>query len=460
MNIVLDYADLLDERVEGGIPAASLDAVLAERFAAALRTLQGWRGEGRLGFLDLPDDPALDLEVGAAVARWIDEVDDVVLVGIGGSALGAVVLRDTLAGLRWNASEPVRRGRPRLHVVDNPDPDTVRGLLADLDPTRTAVNVVSKSGSTAETMAVFLVVRTWLEAAVEAGSMTGARLRDRILVTTDPEKGVLRPWAEERGIDTLPVPENVGGRFSVLSAVGLVPAAVLGVDLGALRRGALRMRERCLAPDFRKNPAGLLAVLLHAMDTEHDRPIHVLMPYADRLRPLAFWFQQLWAESLGKAGGGPTPLPAVGTVDQHAQVQLFMEGPHDKVVLFVKAPFDGDLEIPVGAETPRGLEYFEGHTLGALVDAERRATTEALRVAGRPSATIELDAVDAEHLGALFMLLEVATVLAGAVYGVDPLDQPGVEQGKIFTYGLMGREGFAAPDLPERDPHRRVGSEG
>lgn len=460
MTIVLDYADLLDERVKDGIPAASLETRFSDRFADALRTFEEWRAEGRLGFLDLPDDPALDLEVGAAVARWIDDVDDVVLVGIGGSALGAVVLRDALAGLRWNASERVRGGRPRLHVVDNPDPDTVRALLDDLDPTRTAVNVVSKSGSTAETMAVFLVVRAWLQGAVDAGSMRSGELEARILVTTDPEKGALRPWAADRGVDTLPVPENVGGRFSVLSAVGLVPAAVLGVELGALRRGAREMRDRCLNSELLDNPAGLLAVLLHAMDTEQARPIHVLMPYADRLRPLAFWFQQLWAESLGKEGAGPTPLPAVGTVDQHAQVQLFMEGPHDKVVLFVKAPFDGDMEIPVDAETPGGLEYFEGHTLGELVDAERRATAEALRVAGRPSATIEVDAVDAEHLGGLFMLFEVATVIAGALYGVNPLDQPGVEQGKIFTYGLMGREGFAPPDLPERDPRRRVGSHG
>jgi len=451
MTVVLDYANLLDERVgAGGVAATDLDGRLAARFEAALGQLRAWRDAGRLGFLDLPDDVAIADEVERVVAGWTEGVDDVLLVGIGGSALGAVVLRDALGGVHWNASERARGGRPRLHVLDNPDPDTVRGLLADLDPARTAVNVVSKSGSTAETMAAWLVVRAWL----------GEGAERRILFTTDPERGTLRPLAAREGIAALPVPENVGGRFSVLSAVGLVPAAVLGADPHALLRGAAEMRDRCLDDRLTANPAGLLATLLHAADTEAGRPIHVLMPYADRLRALALWFQQLWAESLGKDGRGPTPLPALGAVDQHAQVQLFMEGPQDKVVLFVAAPPEEDVEIPASSGTPESIRYLQGHTLGGLLDAERRATTEALRTAERPSATLELGAIDAEHLGAVFMLLEVATVLGGGLWGVDPLDQPGVEQGKLFTYGLMGRDGHEPPRIPPIDPARRVPREG
>lgn len=447
MTVVLDYANLLDTRVgDGGVPAADLEGRLASRFAEALGTLNTWRDEGRLGFLDLPDDPTIVDQVEQAVGAWATDVDDVLILGIGGSALGAVVLREALGGVRWNASEAARGGRPRLHVVDNPDPDTLSALLSDLDPVRTAVNVISKSGSTAETMAAWLVVKDWLP----------DNSNERILFTTDPEKGTLRPLAERDGIAALPVPPNVGGRFSVLSAVGLVPAAVLGADLRDLLAGAAEMRDRCLSDDLASNPAGLFATLLHAADAEMGRPIHVLMPYADRLRPLALWFQQLWAESLGKDGRGPTPLPALGAVDQHAQVQLFMEGPHDKVVLFVSAPPDSDLTIPSSPDTPDSIRYLEGHTLGALLDAERRATTEALRQSGRPSATLELAAVDARSLGAVLMLLEVATVLGGGLWGVDPMDQPGVEQGKVFTYGLMGRAGFDPPDIPATDPTRRV----
>jgi glucose-6-phosphate isomerase len=191
----------------------------------------------------------------------------------------------------------------------------------------------------------------------------------------------------------------------------------------------------------------------------------VLMPYADRLRSLALWFQQLWAESLGKARrldgtvrpAGPTPLAAVGATDQHSLLQLLMEGPHDKVVLFV-AVEDPGVDVPIPGRHPGipALSYLGGHTLAGLLDAERRATAEALRREGRPNATFVLPRVDARTLGQLFMLLEIATVYAGALHGVDPLDQPGVELGKVLTYGLMGRDGFEAPEIDPGDPRRVV----
>jgi glucose-6-phosphate isomerase len=466
MSVVFDWSNLAADRVggRGGVPATDVDGRLADRFRDAMATLRTWRDDGRLGFLDLPDEADLAAEVGERVAAWTEGAEDVLILGIGGSALGAVVLRDALGGVRWNASAALRGDRPRLHVVDNPDPDSVRSLLADLDPARTAVNVVSKSGSTAETMALYLVVRAWMMEGLGGSGIgdgiAGAAglIRRRLLITTDPERGVLRPMAEREGIAALPIPPDVGGRFSVLSAVGLVPAAVVGSDPAMLLAGAAEMREACLSNDLRTNPAGLFATLLHALHTEHGRPIHVFMPYADRLRPLALWFQQLWAESLGKAGRGPTPLPALGAVDQHAQVQLFMEGPHDKVVVFVTAPFDAEIRVAVGQDGLDGLRYLDGRGLGELLDAERRATTEALRRGGRPSATLELASIDEHALGGLLMLLEVATVLAGALYGVDPLDQPGVEQGKLYTYGLMGREGFDAPEFPPVDTARRAGA--
>jgi glucose-6-phosphate isomerase len=257
----------------------------------------------------------------------------------------------------------------------------------------------------------------------------------------------------------------VGGRFSVLSPVGLLPAGVCGIDLDALLAGAAAAEQACRSAVLRENPAGLLATLLHAADTEQVGRIHVLMPYCDRLRSFALWFQQLWAESLGKTVEGregvrevgPTPLPAVGASDQHSQVQLFMDGPRDKVVIFIAVSEPG-ASVPIPDLHPEidQLAYLGGHSLGELLDVERRATTEALRQRGRPSMTIELEKVDAFALGALFMLFQAATVYAGALYGVNPLDQPGVELGKQLTYGLLGRAGYSAPEMTSSDPRWRV----
>jgi glucose-6-phosphate isomerase len=216
-----------------------------------------------------------------------------------------------------------------------------------------------------------------------------------------------------------------------------------GVDLDALLGGARAMAAVSLSAELRDNPAGLLAALLHHWDARLGAPIHVLMPYADRLRGLALWFQQLWAESLGKEGRGPTPLASLGAVDQHSLLQLFMEGPRDKVIVFLQvADFGTPLVIPAPAEGDPHLgdpafRRLGGHTLAHLLETERQATAEALRAAARPSATLRIGRVDAEALGALFFVLEVATVLAGAHYGVNPLDQPGVEAGKILTRGRL-----------------------
>ncbi|NJD21026.1 MAG: glucose-6-phosphate isomerase [Gemmatimonadetes bacterium] len=455
-HVRLDYANLLTPRVPGGVDPARLAGDLAARFRAAHAAVEARRAKGEMGFFDLPyasETTALLKELAEGFGQWFE---DVVVLGIGGSGLGAVSLRDALLGPFWNDKTIEERDHfPRLHVVDNPDPITFGALLQRLDPAKTLFNVVSKSGSTAETMAQYLVARGWMEAAVGPERTAG-----HFLFTTDPAKGALRKIAESDGIPAAPVPENVGGRFSVLSPVGLLPAAICGVDVDGLLAGAAAMEERCRTPELASNPAGILATLLHQADTEGSRPIHVLMPYADRLRSCALWFQQLWAESLGKARGldgspkhtGPTPVASVGATDQHSLLQLFIEGPHDKVILFVAVEDPGaDVPIPAFHSDIPGLVYLGGKSLGQLLDAERRATAEALRREGRPNATFVLPKVDARSLGELFMLLEIATVYAGALYGVDPLDQPGVELGKVLTYGLMGREGYEAPSLQAGD---------
>lgn len=460
-RIRLDFGNLMAARVEGGLEAERLDGDLQARFQSAYASVEARRAAGDMGFFDLPyagDTVGQVRELADGFGQWFA---DVVVLGIGGSGLGAVVIRDALLGPFWNErSDDERDHFPRLHVVDNPDPFTFRSVLSRLDPAKTLFNVVSKSGSTAETMAQYLAAREWMDAGVDPEKAHG-----HFLFTTDPGVGALRQIAEAEGIPSLPVPENVGGRFSVLSPVGLLPAAVCGVDIEDLLAGAAAMEDRCRTDRLVSNPAGILAVALHAADTEQGRPIHVFMPYADRLRSMSLWFQQLWAESLGKATTvdgearftGPTPVASVGATDQHSLLQLLMEGPHDKVVLFVAVEEPG-VDVPIPHRHPGipSLSYLGGHSLGSLLDMERRATAEALRQAGRPNATLVLSAVDARGLGEMFMLLEIATVYAGALYGVDPMDQPGVEVSKKLTYGLMGRDGFEVPRIEDSDPRWRI----
>jgi glucose-6-phosphate isomerase len=463
-GIVLDYANMLAPQLDGrGLDPGRLrgGGDLEERFREALTDVERLREEGRLGFLDLPhasETLARVQEVADGFGQWFENL---VVLGIGGSGLGTVTLRDALLGSHWNErNDEEREYFPRLFVLDNPDPVTVGDLLDRLDLRRTLFNVVSKSGSTAETMALYLVAKRRL-----AEVVADDKVRGHFLFTTDPSEGALRRIADAEEVPTVPIPPNVGGRFSVLSPVGLFPAAVCGIDVEELLGGAAAMEERCRRPELLENPAGLLAALLHAADVEHGLRIHAFMPYSDRLRSLAFWFQQLWAESLGKeldrAGRtvevGPTPLPAVGATDQHAQVQLFMEGPRDKVVMFIAVRDRGrDVAIPELHPEIDALSYLGGHTLGELLDAERRATTEALRREGRPSLTVEIERVDAAALGGLFMLFQMATVLAGSMYDVDALVQPGVELGKRLTYGLLGRAGYETPELRHADPRWRV----
>ncbi len=459
---VIDFGNMVAGVLEGaGLDPLRLRGNLAARFRVAHDEVTERREAGAMGFFDLPEDSGLAAATRHAADTFARQCDALVVIGIGGSALGAAALRDALLPPSWNELDDEARSRlPTLHILDNPDPDTVAALLARLDPARTLFNVVSKSGTTAETMAQFLVVWRWLE-----DTLGAERARDRFLFTTSPERGTLRELATRYDIPTLPIPDAVGGRFSVLSPAGLLPAAAAGIDIEAVLAGASAMIRRCTTPGLTANPAGTLATLLHAADTEMGAPVQVFMPYADRLRGFAYWVQQLWAESLGKAldragrrvETGPTPVPAFGAADQHSILQLLMEGPRDKVVVFLGCGAPGeDVGIPTPFPDTPELAYLGGHTLFELLDRERRATAEALRREGRMNMTVMVDRVDAHSLGGLFMLFQIAVVYAGALYGVDPLDQPGVELGKVLTCGLMGRTGYEVPSIAPPDPRWRV----
>ncbi len=431
-----------------------LDGDLAARFDEAHAAVTTRRSAGAMGFYDLPydRDAATQVqEVADSFGQWFQSF---VVVGIGGSSLGARAIGDALRGPLWNERSPEGREHfPRLYFLENADPDTLHALLDHLDLRTTLFNVVSKSGSTVETMAQYLILEEALGRVVEAD-----RLRAHLLFTTDASDGALRHLAQKLGVPALAVPPTVGGRYSVLSSVGLLPAAVVGVDVGDLLSGAAEMEALCRAPSLRENPAGLFATLLHVAHVERGQSIHVLMPYSDRLRTFALWLRQLWAESLGKAHDregrlietGPTPLAAVGAVDQHSILQLLMEGPRDKVVcLFRVREREHPMDIPRLHSELSVPARLGGHTLEALLENERRATAEALREAGRPSLSIEVERLDARSLGALFMLFEIATAYAGELYGVDPLNQPGVELGKTITNRMLA----AAADWPAGPQH-------
>jgi glucose-6-phosphate isomerase len=456
-RISIDYALAMAAGVgdQAGIGDQELDA-LEPRFAQAAAALLQRCASGELGFLGLPSDAGALEQVRQVRAALEPAPRDVLVLGIGGSSLGTRALLEALCPPQQLAA-PDQHARPRLHLPDNSDPWLLSHLLDALDPHTTAALVISKSGGTVETAAQMLIVREWLERAVGSDGV-----RTRLCAITDPGQGSLRALAEAERWPSLPIPSNVGGRFSVLTAVGLLPAFMLGIDVDGLLGGAASMAERCKGLKLRDNPAGMLAAL-HYLHHQHKRHnIHVMMPYADRLRAFSAWYVQLWAESLGKrldregriVETGPTPLPAVGATDQHAQGQLFMEGPRDKLITFVAVERPGrDLVIPTREGADR---YLGGVRLGALLDAERQGTTEALAADGRPSLTVSVEELDASALGGLLMLYELATAFAGELYGVNAFDQPGVELGKRLAFGLLGRSGYeqAGSELRQRQAQR------
>lgn len=446
----LGYGRMFADRLDGrhGLARGTLDE-LASRFPAVQDELRSRHQLGEYGFLALGEQAGPVAEIRRFAEGLGQAFDHVLVLGIGGSALGTRALLTALRPAGWNElSDEAREYFPRLTVLENVDPASVSAALQRIDPRRVLVNVVSKSGATAETLAQYLVVRQWLEAAVgpEAPS-------HHMVFTTDPEKGALRQIAAKDNIPSLEVPPPVGGRFSVLSPVGLLPAALVGIDVDALLRGARKALRKAESSRLLENPAALLSGLLWAADARQGARMHVLMPYSDRLRDFAEWYRQLWAESLGKRVNrlgeevwtGPTPLSAVGATDQHSQVQLFMEGPYDKVVTFIRVEDHGvQVPIPRRSGLPEDVAYLSGHSLGELLAAELDATAAALARSGRMNAMITLPRIDAEIFGELLMFFQLATGYAGIWYGVDPFDQPGVELGKRLTFAAMGRPGYAA----------------
>jgi glucose-6-phosphate isomerase len=396
------------------------------------------------GFAHLPFTQDLDgiLKLAEALKG---SYDSVCLVGIGGSALGPWAVDCALRG-----PHPIQgkhdASNPRLVILDNVDPMFIEAALASMNPKKTIVLVVTKSGSTAETTSTFLLVYHWLKEAVGA-----KKAPSRVIAITTEGKGDLDGLARKEGFASFYIPQNVGGRFSVLTPVGLVPAALTNVDIRQMMKGAAAINKLAWSPDLNVNTPLRAALVHYLLLAKKQKSIQVAFPYSNRLWGMAFWFRQLWAESLGKArtrkgelvNTGQTPIAALGATDQHSQVQLYIEGPNDKLfTLYRVKKFDTQGKIPADQVGFESFDYLAGQNLAKLIDAECRATAAALTENQRPNCAFTLDRVDAAHVGAMFQLLEFETAFAGELLDIDAFDQEGVELGKKLTYGLMGKKGF------------------
>ncbi len=464
--LTIDYANCLQSRVGTHGLADDTIASHADTLAGYTRSLNASRGTGWERWRELWNNPMCQThldQVRAIVNECEGRFKNVIVLGIGGSALGNIALQAALNPPSYNLLSDSNRPGPRIFVIDNVDPSNLNAILAICDPKETLFNVISKSGETAETAAQFMIIRKRLE------DTLGSRWSDHVVAITDPKQGTMRTICDQAGITTLPVPDGVGGRFSVLSPVGLFSAAIAGIDIEALLDGAKSMDERCTNEDASKNPAAVLAHLLVTLGNDLNKPNHVMMPYANALKLMGDWYAQLWAESLGKKFDtqgnevfvGFTPISALGTTDQHSQVQLYREGPNDKVIGFCEVEDFGDdqsLTIPTGMGV-EAIEYLEGKRMVDLLNAEKRATEYALVESQRPNYTIKFPKVDAHHVGEFIALWEIATAYAGLMLNIDAYDQPAVETGKKATFGLMGREGYSdwldrVNDALPKTPHQ------
>jgi glucose-6-phosphate isomerase len=419
----------------GSAGAAYLEAwsKLKARYAA---------GEG--GFYDSLANTAIsDIDATEKMARELlagGNFTDALFLGIGGSSLGPISLLSAL-------KEPARlarrkKGALKITFLENPDPTEWKATIEELDPARTLVVCVAKSGTTFETMSQYLLALEWIGF---------DRWKTHSVAITDPVKGDLRKFATEHQIPTLAIHPSIGGRFSIFSPVGTFPGFLAGLDMREFMKGALQVREYVEkstvdAKSAEKNP--LFQIGADLIAHFERRPIHVIMPYANALKQWGAWFVQLWAESLGKDLKGFTPVSALGAVDQHSILQLLRDGPDDKVTFFltvekvadeVKIPFLNRIRGKFNSPTPAAFQILEGHTLHSLLRVEYQAISLVLTKRNRPNFTLHLEQIDERNLGALYFAGSVFTAFTGTLWGVDPFDQPGVEEGKIYIRESLTR---------------------
>ena len=445
----LDYRNIKSEIIgeNNGLEVEKEFENYKEHIARIIETLyanKDNRGAGQK-WMNLGYDEDTLWYINEFAAEVKDKYENILVLGIGGSSLGGKAITNAILPSYWNLlSTEQRKGYPRVFFIDNIDPDTINGLLNIIDLKKTLINVITKSGSTAEIMAVYMIIKDKMKKECDDN------YRESIVVTTDRNVGVLRQLASQEGYKAFEVPDDVGGPFSVFSSVGLLPFAVLGIDIRELLRGVRDADAMFKNPNIFENIAAQNALIHFLMDKQKGKDITVMMPYSTRLQYLADWFAQLWAESLGKefdlngqkVNVGLTPMKAMGATDQHSQLQLYNEGPNNKLVNFVRVDaFDTILDIPDIFQYT-GLSYLSGKTVNELINAEAQATAVSLIDYERPNVTISIPQINEYYLGQLLYFFMMQTAITGALYEIDTFNQPGVEQSKNYIYALMGRVGY------------------
>jgi glucose-6-phosphate isomerase len=418
----------------------------------AVNRIEEKRDSGEYGFYQLPYDSSTADAVLDMAKSFRDSFDDLVILGIGGSALGGKTLFQALCNPVHNLlTREERNGTPRIHFLDNVDPVTMQSILNYIDPEKTLFNVITKSGTTVETLSQFLIVRKNLEDRL--GKKANA---EHLVITTGDTSSKLYELAGENGYPLLTIPENVGGRFSVFSPVGLFPAAMMGIDIQELLAGARFMDVRTRTSNLAENPAYMCGALHYLADTRKGLNVAVMMPYSDSLYQVAYWFRQLWAESLGKkvtisdemVYSGQTPVASLGATDQHSQLQLYMEGPFDKIITFLKVENHGsNVKVPDPPEDE--YSYLSSHSIGDLINIELESTRLTLAEAGRSTMSLVLPEINAFTVGQLLFMLEVQTVFTAGIYDVNPLNQPGVEASKRYIKEILGGQKSTATPITD-----------
>lgn len=373
-----------------------------------------------------------DIEAAAVLLR---QFKDIAVVGIGGSSLGAKAVYQSLV-----IPDPSQK-MPRLHFLENVDPRNLTAFIQNRSAKDCGVICISKSGGTIETAGQYLILREWL-----AQQLGQQKALQHQWIVTDPESGWLRHLAIREGIPTLPVPSRVGGRYSVLTAVGLLPLAVVGINIRALLEGSATNASRCTADSLKENPALEMAALFYLLDTLRHKSLSIMMPYADALQLFGDWYRQLWAESLGKRRDdrpddppvGTLPVTALGTVDQHSQLQMYLESRRDKMFTFLSIErWPTNPSIPLPAEDREAFRFFEGKTMQDVLEAEFQATRQVITEYGHPNMSLRLPVLNEQILGQLIDLYQRVTVYTGLLYGINPLDQPAVEKGKKLAIQML-----------------------
>lgn len=392
--------------------------------------------EKNLGFYKAIDDSALLDKIDSFAANIEGKYTDIVVLGIGGSALGTICINQSLTHLYKNMLS--KSDKPRLHVIDNIDPALIKETREILDLEKTFFIVATKSGATPETLAQYFYFRNEY-------LILGIPFNEHFVFITDPKKGFLRTTSINESILTFEIPENIGGRYSTLTAVGLLPARLIGLDIRAMISGAREMRDNFIKNNLEKNLPFQIANIQYLL-AKKGKSLNIMTPYSQKLTRFAEWYRQLLAESTGKKYNndmelvhtGITPVTALGVTDQHSQSQLYNEGPNDKLHIFIKVKNLGP-EIPIVNPEPEAeiISYLNNISFNKLMDTEMQGTVESLTENDRPNITIEIDEINEETLGGLFMLFECATAFLGEFMNINVFDQPGVELSKLITKKLL-----------------------